>query len=113
LWNKKGGSNSSQKCLYNETSQNLDGECPGVKHFNEIKDSIVIDPNAVYTIFGHGCDLEHELLDIPESTNYITACWISNCRTKTRDLWIDFLNNTLKKPITNETLNKYESWIGV
>ena len=89
----------------------MEGECPGVAHFNKIKDSIVIDPNAVYTIFGHGCDLEDELLILPENTNYITAtaCGLTTgSNGPTRDLGKDFLNNTLIKPITNETLNKYE-----
>ncbi len=89
----------------------MEGVCPGVEHFNEIKDSLVIDPDAVYTIIGHGCDLEDELFDIPINSKYITAtaCGITTSHNvPTRDLWKDFLNNTLVKPITNETLNKYE-----
>ena len=112
LRNKKGGTNSSQKCLYNETSGDMEGECPGVKHFNEIKDSIVIDPDAVYTVLGHSCDIIQDIQDLPTDCKYITAvaCGITKWAGG-YDLWIDFLNNNLNKPISEESLKIYGKFV--
>jgi hypothetical protein len=112
--NKKGGSESSQKCLYNETSQIMEGVCPGVIYFNEIKDSIVIDPNAVYTVIGHACDILDDIQDIPAGCQYITAvaCGLSKFSDKghENDLWKDFLNNSLNRSINEQSLIKYKKF---
>lgn len=107
--NKKGGSNSSQMCLYNEDKGTMEGECPGVRHFNEIKNSIVIDPDAVYTVVGHACDILNDIQDIPAGCQYITAvaCGYAKSSDKgvrEKDLWSDFLNNTLNRSINEQSL---------
>ena len=51
----------------------MEGECPGVSFFNEIKDSFVIDPDAVYTVLGHSCDIIEDIQYIPTGCQYITA----------------------------------------
>ncbi len=109
--NKKGGANSSQKCIFEESTQTMNGECPGVAHFNDIKDSIVIDPDAVYTIIGHSCDILDDIQDIPNGCQYITAvaCGLSKSDDKgtEKDLWKDFLDNSLNRSINQESLEKY------
>lgn len=110
--NKKGGTNSSQMCLFDETTNSMKGECPGVKYFNNIKDSLVIDPDAVYTVLGHSCDIIEDIQDLPRDCKYITAvgCGMSKFADLENDLWLDFLNNTLFIPISEQTLKKYGSF---
>jgi hypothetical protein len=115
--NKKGG-NSSQQCIYDEKSGTMKGVCPGVIYFDEIKDSIVIDPDAVYMIFGHGCDLKGELIEIPPKCKFITrvACGLTSSDLGDYDkrgvlgefFFDDFYQNKLETPINIETLGKYE-----
>ena len=106
---KNGGSQSSHNCIYDATTGKMTNECPGLKHFNEIKDSLVKDPDAVYMLFGHGCDLENEIKIIPKNCKFITsvACGIGRFRG-IDDIMIHFLENTIVKPINIDTLNKYE-----
>lgn len=100
---------SSQKCVYNEKHDIMENVCPGLKYFNEIKDDIEKNPDAIYIIFGHGCDLDCELLIVPENCRYITrvACGIASFSSRDDiNIGNDFLNNTLDI----RRLNKYE-WV--
>lgn len=107
---KNGGSQSSHNCIYDATTGKMKNECPGLKHFNEIKDSLVKDPDAVYMLYGHGCDLENEIKIIPKNCKFITsvACGIVRDSRIIDDIMTDFLENTIVKPINIDTLNKYE-----
>jgi hypothetical protein len=95
---KKGG--SSKKCMYkyiDETHYTMEGECPGLKYLNEIRDTVRDqDPNSVYMAFGHGCDLEGEEQDVPEHCEYYTmvACGMASDNTY-KKIQEDFFNNTL------------------
>ena len=92
---KKGG--SSKKCVFNNITQLMEGQCPGLKYLNELKTTVRNeDPNSVYIAFGHGCDLEGEALSVPEGCEYYTmvACGISSESTY-KKLEEDFFNNTL------------------
>jgi hypothetical protein len=94
--NKKGGSNSSQKCVFDKIDKIYQGECPGVKHFNEIKDKLIKDPNAVYTIFGHGCDLNNEVIKIDKpNCKYYTTTTCGSIHNNNRLLTKPFFDNTL------------------
>ena len=100
---KKGG--SSKNCIYDNSTGKMEGQCPGLKYFNEIRDILGHqDSNSVYMIFGHGCDLEPEVdqveLTVPEDCQYFTtvACGISASHNP--KIYKDFFNNTidLSKP---------------
>ena len=86
----------------------MENVCPGLKYFNEVKDSIEKDPNAIYMLYGHGCDLYGELLNVPQHSKYITriACGISatNDMMDINSIGKDFLNGTLNI----DKLDKYE-----
>ena len=100
---KKGG--SSNKCMYkyiDETHYTMEGQCPGLKYLNEIRDTVRDqDPNSVYMIFGHGCDLKGEVLTVPNGCEYYTtvACGIG-AGNFLKKIHIDFFNNIidLRKP---------------
>ena len=92
---KRGG--SSQNCVYDSVTEELQNVCPGLKYLNEIRDTVgAQDPNSAYLIFGHGCDLDGEVLNVPENCEYYTtvACGIT-AEGKLKKLEIDFFNNTL------------------
>jgi hypothetical protein len=92
---KKGG--SSQNCIYDSATKEMKNVCPGLRYLNEIRETVgVQDPNSVYLIFGHGCDLDGEVLPVPENCEYYTtvACGIT-AEGKLKKLEIDFFNNTL------------------
>lgn len=99
---------SSQKCVYNEEDDIMENECPGLKYFNEIKDRIDKNPDAIYLMFGHGCDLDGELLTVPPNCRYITrvACGISS----TSDIDIDIGNDLLNNTLDIRRFDKYE-WV--
>lgn len=107
---KNGGSQSSHNCIYDATTGKMKNECPGKKYFEEIKDTLVKDPDAVYMLYGHGCDLENEIKIIPKNCKFITsvACGIARDSRIIDDIMTDFLQNTIVKPINIDTLNKYE-----
>jgi len=102
------GANSSRNCVYNEQTNMMENECPGLIYFNQIKDQINKDPDAIYSFYGHGCDLHGELLTVPPGCKYITriACGISaqNEGHDTMSIGKDFLNNSLDL----SRLDKYE-----
>ena len=103
------GGKSSQNCVYvyNEALQKMENAvCPGLKYFNEIIDVIDKNPNAIYMMFGHGCDLYEELLEVPVNCRYITkvACGLKSYNDPVNNILNDFLNN--KFDICN--FDKYE-----
>ncbi len=57
--------------MYNETSKEMEGVCPGLKYLNELSVPIIQDTNSVYMMFGHGCDLKEEVWDVPMVANII------------------------------------------
>jgi hypothetical protein len=107
--NKINGGVSSERCVFDPETEQMKNSCPGLKYFNEIKDSLVKDPDAVYIVMGHGCDLEGELLTVPPKCKYITsvACGIESGRTA-GDIMYQFLQNNLEQPITRDSLKKLE-----
>lgn len=107
--NKINGGVSSERCVFDPETEEMKYSCPGLKYFNEIKDSLVKDPDAVYIVIGHGCDLEDELLTVPPNCKYITsvACGIERGKSF-NDIMDKFLQNNLEQPITRESLKKLE-----
>ena len=107
--NKKKGGDSSQFCIYDYETKRYQGLCPGVIYFDEIKDSLVKDPDAVYIVIGHGCDLEEELRTVPPNCKYITsvACGVDRGKSF-NDIMDKFLQNNLEQPITRDSLKKLE-----
>jgi hypothetical protein len=90
---KKGG--SSQNCVFNIEKQIMEGKCPGLKYLNELSVPITQNSDSLYMMFGHGCDLEREVLRVPEGCEYytVTACGMSvEANPKLNK---DFFNNTL------------------
>jgi hypothetical protein len=111
--NRKYGGESSNRCIWNGTK--YEGQCPGVAAFKEAVQLIHDDPEAVYTILGHGCDLRNEIYAIEPERKYITrvACGLpSDYKAVDESVSIidDFLNNKLKTPITKTTLKKYNKF---
>jgi hypothetical protein len=89
----KGG--SSEKCLYNPESKLYEKKCPGLKYFKEIKDNLERDPNAVYIVFGHGCDLYEEVLQVPISCKYYTTTSCGLTTNHNPKITEDFFNEKL------------------
>lgn len=112
--NRKYGGFSSQNCV-NDGMGNYTQMCPGVLPFLlQAKQLIVDDPNSVYAIFGHGCDLRNEIGIIPPNVRYITAtaCGIGKSEDipDTPGIETDFKNNAMTLPITLKTLRKYSKF---
>ena len=95
LNNKRGGSNSSKKCIYDHISTEMKNECPGLKYFLEIKDKIMTNSMNIYTILGHGCDLENEVRIVPVNCEYYTSTACGLTTKNNPKLNEDFFNNTL------------------
>jgi hypothetical protein len=104
-YNKKGG--SSRNCVYNPDTQKMEGECPGLKYLKEVIPNGKQDPNSVYIMLGHGCDLEDEELTVPTDCEYYTtvACGIKSAYNQ--KMFKDFFNNTLD--LTKPDIYKYNS----
>ena len=101
---KKGG--SSQKCVFNNRTRIMEGQCPGLKYLNEIRDTLVNqDSNSVYIMFGHGCDLELEELIVPNDCQYYTTVACGKSASHNEKIYKDFFNNTmdLSKPEKYDT----------
>ena len=91
--NNKGG--SSKNCLYNPETELMENECPGLKYFYEIKDNLKKDHNAVYMVFGHGCDLYEEVSVVPNRCKYYTSTSCGLASENNPKITQDFFNNTL------------------
>lgn len=121
--NKKKGGDSSQYCIYDYETKRYQGLCPGVIYFDEIKDSLVKDPDAVYMIFGHGCDLKDEFIEIPPKCKFITrvACGLTMSDIGElgkrgvlgESFFDDFSLNKLETPLSIENLSKYERLLSI
>jgi hypothetical protein len=101
---KKGG--SSQNCVYNKLTSIMEGQCPGLKYLNEIRHTLGNqDSNSVYMVFGHGCDLELEVLIVPKDCQYYTTVACGKSASHNEKIYKDFFNNTmdLSKPEKYDT----------